>query len=94
MISTGVKLSIGILLHEYSPSGHERGVGHDKERSGGIWHANYQGGEEYFLELDEGVILFPFPVKGDSFLGQVMERSGESAEVWDEFLVEVAESNE
>ena len=41
MISTGVKVSVRILLYEYSSGGSERGISHDKEQLGGIRHFDY-----------------------------------------------------
>ena len=61
---------------------------------GGIWHVDHRGGEEYFFELDECVILLLFPVEEDLILGQVVERSGESREIWDEYSIKVAKFDE
>ena len=61
MIGAGVKVSIGVFLHEYSSRGGERGIGHDKEGFGGVWHFNYWGREECFFEFDECIILFLSP---------------------------------
>ena len=44
MISAGMKVSVGVLLHEYSSRGSEGGVGHDKERFGHIWHLDHRCG--------------------------------------------------
>ena len=41
VVSTGVKVSIGVLLHEHSPGHSEGGVGHDKELFGSIQHFEY-----------------------------------------------------
>ena len=43
MISTRMKVSVGILLHEYSSGGSERGIGHDKEGFGRIRHFDHRG---------------------------------------------------
>ena len=94
VIGIRVKVSVGVLLHEYSSSSHEQGIGHDKEWFGGIWYFDHQGQKEYFFEFDEHIILFLFPGEGCSLLGQVMERSCECGEIRDKLSVEVAESNE
>ena len=36
MIGTGMEIPIGVLLHEYSFSGSERGISHDEEWFGSI----------------------------------------------------------
>ena len=43
MVGTGMEISIGIFLHEYSSSGGERGIGHDKEGFGSVRHLDYWG---------------------------------------------------
>ena len=93
MIGAGMKIPIGVFLHEYSPRGGEGGISHYKEGFGSVWHLDYRGGEECFLEFDECIILFLSPQKGSPFLGQVMEQSGECREVGDELLVKVTESD-
>ena len=86
MVRTGMEVTIGIFLHEYPPCCHEQGVGHDKEWFGGVWHFDYRGREEYLFESDKHIILFFPPQEGGSLFA--------SREVWNEFLVEVAKSNE
>ena len=49
MLGTGVEIPIGILLHEHPSSSGERGISHDKEEFGGIWHLDYRGGKECFF---------------------------------------------
>ena len=61
IVSTGVKVSVGVLLHEYSSSGSEGGIGHDIEQFRSVQHFDYQGREEYFFELDKCVVLFLSP---------------------------------
>ena len=43
MIGTGVEVSIGVLLHEYSSRGSKGGIGHDEEWLGGVRHFDYWG---------------------------------------------------
>ena len=81
-------------MHEHSSRGGEGGVSHDEEGFGSVWHLDYWGGEECFLEFDEHIILFLSPQEGGSLLCQVMEWSSECREVQDELLVKVTESNE
>ena len=33
-----MEISIGVLLHEHSPSGSEGSVRHDEEEFGSVWH--------------------------------------------------------
>ena len=47
-----------------------------------------------FLEFNKSIILFFSPVKGDSFLCQIMEWSSKCREVRDELSIEVTESDE
>ena len=61
MIGAGMEIPIGVLLHEYSFSGSERGISHDEEWFGSIWHLDYGSREECFFELDEHDILFLSP---------------------------------
>ena len=61
MVGTGVKVSVGGLLHKYPSSGGEGGIGHDIEWPGGVRHLDYQGREEHFLELYKCVVLFLSP---------------------------------
>ena len=44
VICTGMKVSIGIFLHQYSSTGGERGVSHNKEWFGGVWHFDHRCG--------------------------------------------------
>ena len=94
VISAGMEISIGVLLHEYPSRGSKGGIHHDKEGFGGIWHLDYWGRQECFLKLDEGVTLFFSPVEDYPFLCQVMEWLGDCREVRNEFSIEVTESNE
>ena len=41
VISTRMKVPVGILLHEYSSGGSEGRISHDKEWFGCIWHFDY-----------------------------------------------------
>ena len=43
VIHAGMKVSIGVLLHEYSSSSCEWGISHDKERFGSVRHLDYWG---------------------------------------------------
>ena len=61
MVGAGVKVSVGVLLHEYPSSGCEGGISHDIEQFRGIQHFDYWGGEENFLEFDKHVVLFLSP---------------------------------
>ena len=94
LISTGMEIPVGILLHEYSSHSSERCVGHDKEQFSGIQHLDYGGREECFLEFDKCVDLLFSPREGSPLFGQVMEWLSECREVRDKLLVEVAESDE
>ena len=69
MISTGVKVSIRVLLHEYSSGSSEGGISHDKEWLGSIQHFDHWCRQERFLELDECLVLLCSPVEGYPFLG-------------------------
>ena len=42
VISARMKVSIRVLLHEYPSGGGERGVGHNEEQLGCIWHFDHQ----------------------------------------------------
>ena len=94
VISAGMEISIGVLLHEYPSRGGKGGICHDKEGFGGIWHFDHWGRQDHFFKLDKGVILFFSPVEGYPFFCQVVEWSGQHGEVRDEFSIEVTESNE
>ena len=61
VVGTGVEVSIHIFLHQYSSSCGEGGICHDKEGFGGVWHLDYQGREECFLQFDECFVLFFSP---------------------------------
>ena len=41
MVSTGVKVSVGVFLHEYPSGGSEGGVSHNKEWLGCIQHFDH-----------------------------------------------------
>ena len=41
MVSARIKVSVGILLHEYPSGGSEGGVSHDEERFRDVWHLDY-----------------------------------------------------
>ena len=69
MISTRVKVSVRVLLHEYSSGSSEGGISHDKERLGSIQHFDHWCRQECFLELDECLVLLFSPVEGYPLLG-------------------------
>ena len=94
VIGIGLKVPVGVLLHEYPPRHGEGGISHDKERFGGVWHLEYWGREECSLEFDECFVLLLSPYEGSPLFGQVVKWPGECGEVRDELSVEVAESNE
>ena len=41
MVSAGMKVSIGVLLHEYPSGGSKGGIGHDEEWFRGVWYFDY-----------------------------------------------------
>ena len=45
-ICTGMKITVVILLHEYPPTGQERGIGHDNEGMSDIGKMEYRSGLE------------------------------------------------
>ena len=94
MVSTEMKVSVGVLLHQYSPRGSERGISHDEEGFGSVWDFYYWGRQEYFFEFDEHIVLFPSPLEDHPFFCQVVKWSSKCREVRDELSVEVAESDE
>ena len=65
MIGTRMEVSVGVLLHEYSPGGGEGGIRHDKEGFGGVRHLDHGGRQEHFLEFNECVILLLSPLEGN-----------------------------
>ena len=93
MISTGMEVSVGVLLHEYPSRGSKGGISHDEEGLGGVQHFDYWGQQECFFELDKSVVLLFSPVKGHPLFSQIVEQSGECGEVQDELSVEVTEPN-
>ena len=94
MIGVGMEISIGVLLHEHSPSGSEGSVRHDEEEFGSVWHLDYWGGEEHLFQFNECIVLFLSPQEGSPLLGQIVEWLSEHREVRDELLVKVTEPNE
>ena len=64
MVGARMEVSIGIPLHEYSSRGGKRGICHDKQQFGSVWHFDHQGGQECLLEFDKGIVLFFSPVEG------------------------------
>ena len=94
MIGTQMDISIGIFLHEHSSQGSEASIHHDEEGFGSVWHLDYRGSQECFLEFDECVVLFLSLLKSNPFLGQVMKWSGECRGVRDQLSVRVAEHDE
>ena len=66
MIGAGMKISIGVLLHEHPSGGGGGSVHHDEEQFGGIWHFDHWGGKEGFFEFYKHIILLFFPLEGYS----------------------------
>ena len=94
MVGAGVKVSVGVPLHEYPSSSGERGISHDVEWFRSVQHFDYWSRDEHFLEFDEHVVLFFSLKEGDSLFGQVMERLCKCREVGDKLSVEIAEPDE
>ena len=73
VVSARMKVSVRVLLHEYSPGGSKGGVSHDKKQLGSVQHFDHRCQQECFLELDEGFILFTSPIERYPLLGQINE---------------------
>ena len=94
VIGTGVEVSIHILLHQYSSYCSEGSVHHDKEGLRGVWHLDYRGRKEYFLQFDECFVLFLPHRKATPFLVRSWSGHARAEQLGGKLLGEVAKSNE
>lgn len=91
-VSTGVKISVVISLHEDSPTSKEGGIGHDSEGATGIRESKYWSSLEFSQEGVEGGLLVRAPRPKLVYVCQGSEGGDNVRESRDKLLVEVAET--